>query len=1230
MLHLVNRLTLFSLIGLLVVAPSREDFGYASDPFRQTTQERRGAGSVAGGENDVRALEPGKPHRRVLADGQRHTYRIRLAADQFLKAVIEQDGIDVVARLLGPDGEQIMEFDSERRLRGRETVEQVAEAEGDYRLVLQPRQKGAQAGGYEIRIEELRAATENDRALQEARKLYKKAIDLRNSGRYDEALPHFERALEIRERRLGPDHPDVSQAISGLATLHYYKGEYSKAEPLYQRALAIRKKSLGPEHPDVAASLNNLANLYSNLGDYAKAKPLYQRALAIREKSLDPEHPDVAQSLHNLAILYSNLGDYAKAEPTYQRALAITEKSLGPEHLDVAQSLHNLASLYTKMGDYAKAEPLYQRALAIQEKLVGPEHHYVARSLDGLAFIYTNLGDYAKAEPLYQRALAIREKSLGPEHPDVAASLNNLANLYWNLGDYAKAEPLYQRALAIREKSLGPEHPDVAQSIYNLAVLYSKMGDYAKAEPLDQRALAIREKSLGPEHPDVAASLNNLASLYTHLGDYAKAEPLYQRALAIREKSLGPEHHDVAQSIHNLAILYSYLGDYAKAEPTYQRALAITEKSLGPEHPNVATSLNNLASLYTHLGDYAKAEPLYQRALAIWEKSLSPEHPNVAISLDALARLYMAKNDIARAISFQSRAIAVIERNLKPNLAICSERQKLAHLATLSKQTDQTLTLHLLYAPRDPVARSLAATLILQRKGRALDASSESLNALRNRFNPEDRAALDRLTDARSQIARLVLDGPQRMNAGQYRDRVKALEEQAERFEAEISRRSDEFRAQSLPVTLEAVRAAIPDDAALIEFASYRPFNPKAAKDDEAYGQPRYVAYVLRRRGEIQWKELGEAKAIDEAAARLRKALRDPNRADVSRLARAADDKIMRPVRTLLGAMPGGTRRLLISPDGLLNLIPFAALVDERGRYLVERYTISYLTSGRDLLRLQLAPRSSNAPLIVANPAFGRVETLAAPAGQDSGNSQSGDQVWGRIDPDMVFFQQLPGAEHEALAIKAVLTEASVLLREQATETAIKRCKAPRILHIATHGFFLDDQESPPTETHSPLGDDPQRLPMQLSKWAAKIENPLLRSGLALAGANERRGGDDDGVLTAMEVASLDLWGTRLVALSACDTGVGDVRNGEGVDGLRRALALAGSETQVLSLWPVSDKETRYLMAGYYGRLLKGEGRGEALRQMQLGMLKDAKLRHPYYWASFIQAGEWANLDGRR
>ena len=379
-----------------------------------------------------------------------------------------------------------------------------------------------------------------------------------------------------------------------------------------------------------------------------------------------------------------------------------------------------------------------------------------------------------------------------------------------------------------------------------------------------------------------------------------------------------------------------------------------------------------------------------------------------------------------------------------------------------------------------------------------------------------------------------------------------------------------------------------------------------------------------------RWVDLGEAIAIDRAIGAWRKALRDPNRTDVKRLARAVDDKVMLPIRSLLAEAPGETRRLLIAPDGSLNLIPFAALVDERKRYLVERYTISYLTSGHDLLRLQISSPSKSAPLIMANPVFGRVETLAMQASQNSENSQAGDQAWGEIDPTIVFFQPLPGTEREALAIKAVLPEALALLRREATETALKQFKAPRILHIATHGFFLKDQEAPPAEGLGVPGDDPLRLPARMSTWAAKIENPLLRSGLALAGANEHRNCDDDGVLTALEVASLDLWGTRLVVLSGCDTGVGEVMNGEGVFGLRRALALAGSKTQVMSLWPILDYKTGSLMADYYRRLLKGEGCGDALRQIQLEMLKDAKRRHPYYWASFIQAGEWANLDGQR
>jgi len=1157
-------------------------------------EAKSGGGAVCPAQEDrqirqLEQLELGKPIERKLAGDQSHSYQITLAAGQYVKLVVGQRGIDVVVKFFGPDGKLIIEFDSESRRQGHEIVFWVAEEPGNYRVDVVARYKNVAAGRYEIHMVELRATTENDRALHETRKLYTEFVRLYRAGKYDEARPLIERVLEIRERVLGPEHSDVASTLNNLAILYKTRGDYAKAEPLYGRALNIREKALGPEHPDVASSLNNLAILHKTRGDYARAEPLYGRALNIREKALGPEHPEVASSLDNLANLYSEMGDYAKAEPLYGRALNIREKALGSEHSDVATSLNNLAVLYETRGDYARAEPLYGRALSIWEKVLGLEHPNVATSLNNLAIFYKTRGDYARAEPLYQRALNIREKALGPEHPDVASSLNNLAILYSERGDYAKAEPLFQRALTIGEKAQGSEHPDVATTLNNLAILYNTSGDYAKAEPLFHRALTMSEKALGSEHPDVVYALNSLATFYKERGDYVKAEPLYQRALTIREKVLGLEH------------------------------------------PWVAVSLNNFATLYRIRGDYAKAEPLYKRAVAIMEKALTPEHPYTANALNGLAMLYAAKGEIAQAIISLSHANAIDERNFALNLGIGSERQKLAYLALFSKGTDFMLSLHSQSAPSNPQALDLAFTTLLRRKGRGLDAMTDTIATLRRHATPEDQTLFDKLADARSRLAAFTFNEPDAAKPDTYRTQLQLLEEEVDKLETDLSSRSAEFRAQSHPVTLTAIQASLLAGSALVEFAIFMPLDPKTEKSKP----PRYLAYLLPPQGQPKWVDLGDAAIIDRAVDAWRKALRDPNRTDIKRLARAVDEKVMRPVRSILNQLPGDTRRLLIAPDGSLNLIPFAALVDERNKYLVERYSISYLTSGRDLLRLRTSEPSKSAPLVLANPLFGTGEPMATLADQNSGNSPAGDQpsneAPARNDPREVFFQPLPGTWREALALKALLPEATLLLREDATEAALKQAHKPSILHIATHGFFLDDQEAPPVETRSYSTDNPLRnSDPRMMKWAAKIENPLLRSGLALAGVNQHRGGDDDGLLTALETASLDLWGTKLVVLSACDTGVGKVKNGEGVYGLRRALVLAGSETQVISLWPVSDRETRGLMAGYYRRLIEGEGRGEALRQIQREMLKDAKLRHPYYWASFIQAGEWANLDGKR
>lgn len=1162
-------------------------------------------------EPNPQQLEVGKPIERELAGGGSHSYRIALAKDQFLHLAVEQRGIDVTLRLLDAAGKEIAEVNTINGTQGMESIKFVANAAGDYRLEVKATEERANAATYQLKLIELRNAMEADRARTEALILMAEALGSRGKGKIDDVITSAAKALAIQEKLADADETDLANSLNTLGSLYQDKGDFTRAEPFFQRAVALWEKSLGAEHLNVAVALNNLASLYHIKRDFARAEPLFQRALAIREKSLGPSHPDVALILNNLAVLNHMKASFPQAEQFYQRALEIREKTLAPDHADLGQSYSNLATLYRDKGDYARAEPLFKRALGLREKSLGPDHPNVATTLNALAVLYQAKGDYDQAEAFYRRALALREKSLGPDHPNLASPLGNLATLYHNKGDYLSAEPLHQRSLAIQEKAFGQNHPSVAITINNLAALYRDKGDYEKAAMMFQRALEIREKTLPANHPDLALGIGNLATLYRDKGDYARAEPLFLRALSIYEKTLGPDHPDLATTLNNLAAVYRDKGDYAKADSIFQRSLSIREKTFGPNHPDVAWSLSNLAGVYQKNGDYERAEKVYLRALAIWEKVLGPDHPNVNQSLNNLALIYRATGERAKALTFQSRASETGEINLRRNLAAGSERQKLAYLTLFSAETNRTLSLHAQFAPDDSQALNLALTTLLRRKGRMQEVMADTVGVLRRRAAPQDQQLFSELTGARAQLASLTLRGPEAAKPEAYRERLKQLEDQVERLETELSARSLEFRVQSQPVTIEAVRAAIPKESALVEFGLYKPFDAKTNQVSPV----RYVAYALAPQGPPRWVDLGEAQLIDDAVLALRKAVRDPTSANVRQLARNVDQKVMQPVRKLIGA----AHKVLLSPDGMLNLLPFAVLVDERNRFLVETYSFTYLTSGRDLLRLQVPRAGKSEPLILANPAFGLIANIQQTDVQ---------AVDARTDFSRRYFRTLGETLLEANELKALLPLATVLTGTQATETALKQAGAPRVLHIATHGFFLQDAENPVEKTR---GFDTTRFSdLRSTSWAAQIENPLLRSGLALAGVNEHHSSDDDGVLTAMEAASLDLWGTKLVVLSACDTGVGEVKNGEGVYGLRRALVLAGSETQVMSLWPVSDKETRGLMVGYYKRLLKGEGRGEALRQVQLMMLKNVKLRHPHYWASFIQAGEWANLEGNR
>jgi CHAT domain-containing protein/Tfp pilus assembly protein PilF len=968
-------------------------------------------------------------------------------------------------------------------------------------------------------------------------------------------------------------------------------------------------------------------------GKYAEVLPLVERALELREVALGGTHPEVASCLNLLGDVHRLLGSHARAEPLLQRALAIVEAAFGPHHPKVAQSLNNLAILYRNQGHYARAEPLLERALTIREATLGKSHPDVAASLHSLANLYYNQGHYALAEPLLERALAIREATLGKSHPELARSLHNLANLYVDQGKYARAEPLYERALAIWEAALGKNHPDVARSLRQLARLYHIQGDYARAEPLLERALMIQEVALGKNHSDVAHLLNFLANLYHAQGSHARAEMLYERSLATREAALGKNHPDVAHSLHDLASLYADQGDYARAEPLQERALAIWEAAFGKDHPDVARSLRQLANLYVDQGKYAWAEPLYERALVIQEAVLGGSHPEVSHSLHSLARLHFTQQHLSKAQPLIARAFAISEEHLRQEVFGLSEARLARTLSLL--RADEERLYALVRAHSDDVrVRQLALSAALLRKGRSVEELAHTSRLIYRGLGQADREAFERLRSLRTQLSTLSLAGPGQRSPADYQQRLKELADQGDALEADLARRSAPLRAlSSLPPPAEIVNRvaeALPSDGVLVEFVAYHdePLVPRpGAPHAQSPGELRYLSLLLFPDGRTHARELGPAAPIDRAVQRLHDALAS-RAASYQPAAQALHALVFRPLVPHLGE----ARRLFLSPDGQLALVPFSALHDGR-RFLVDALETIYLTSGRELLPRPQEVSPERSMVVLADPDFGAAPVSpsstveAAPARAERSASLEGFFSTLRAELADRPWPPLPGTRREAEAIQRLLPRARLLLGREATKEALLTLATPGVLHVASHGFFLEDVSAPPANTRAvghfgAVGESgPRHRPPE----------PLLRSGLVLAGARapEAQSGSlrrEDSLVTALELAGLDLWGTQLVVLSACDTGRGDIKLGQGVYGLRRALLVAGTETLVTSLWKVNDETTRELMEDYYRHLLAGEGRAAALREAMKALRR--KQPHPHFWAPFIAIGQDAPLRG--
>ena len=1064
---------------------------------------------------------------------------------------------------------------------------------------------------------------------------------LQNQGHLAEALPLFERSLAIRERALGPDDLSIAISLNNLAGLVQVLGDFDAARSLYERSIAIFEKD-GSNEASLATLLNNLATVLKDQGDLDGARLRYERCLAIQERILPPNHPSLAATLNNIGRLHQTKGDYAAARTHFDRSLAILEAKFGPQHPSVAAGVNNVAMLLQAEGDYAGALPFFERALAINEESLGGDHEAVAANLNNLAGLLNDQGEYRLALPLARRSLEIRQHKLGPDHREVAVSLNSIALLLDALGDRAGARPLYERSLAIIEKSYGPNHNDVAFALNNLAVLLSADGDYSRARDLLERALAIRLESRGPDHVEVATSLTNLAVLLDAHGDHAAARPLFERSLAIREGLFGPDHPDLTVSLKGLATHLETEGDFAGARALLDRSVAIATTTYGEGHPMVGFSLNALAIFLYTQGDYEAALPLLERNLENWEATLGEDHPEVATTLNNMAAIFEAQGESARAQELYERGLTIRERAFGPNHPTVGEL--LNNLGSLRwEQGDAAGARPLLdrsraliearfdlidaMGEREALAYGRETRWYLNhwltafdRDGDAGDAWSNALRwkgfvsrRMRNRSvaalaeTPEVMDLHAELIRTKAEIAALTYAEYQASATEKRRERIAALTNLKESQERDLAAGSASWTAEreSQAAGAEEVCAALADGTGLVDFL-------RIQKEDDQ--ESTYVAFTVVAPGcEVHRIDLGDASTIDERIRVWRGALAASSVATFR-----IDQRGGRVTELLWDPIAPSLRdatRLIVIPDSRISAVPFAALPLTSGEYLIERLPIHTLTDAQDLLR-DSDPGGVGA-LAVGGIDYGPASSL--------GNEGLMATRKACTDDD---FPPLKHTAAEAAELSRLWARGrlrkepiEVLTGSEASEGEISSSMGGhRIVHFATHGFFATGRCKSALQ-----GGDRDRVVGY---------NPMLLSGLALAGANSRSGVDAmDGILTAEEIGGLDLRGVELVVLSACETGLGEITSGEGVLGLQRGLSVAGVENVVMSLWSVPDEPTKDLMEVFYQGLLDRReplAAADSLRQAQLQMIAGNRASHegdtrPASWAAFVVAGRPMN-----
>jgi len=633
---------------------------------------------------------------------------------------------------------------------------------------------------------------------------------------------------------------------------------------------------------------------------------------------------------------------------------ASSPSSAKDKYLPQRRALYEQMLRLSAEGKYEESIPVAEKLVALTKRAEGEDSASTAAELSNLAEAYDNLGQFDKVEPLLKEALAISRKILGPEHPDTAHSLYCLGKMYEDMGDYGKVEPLLKESLAIYQKALGRDNQNTATAFFNLAAFYLNIGDFANAQQTCKEALEIYEKVLGRENLLTVTAIAEMGATYGALRDFAKAGALYKEALDGYQRILGRKNEKAAIMLNNLAGISSRTGDYAKAEPLYKEALEIDREVLGPDSIiKMRAHLDNLGRLYWKMGEYAKAEPLFKEALEICQKTFGPEHPYTAVHMRSLANLQLDLGEIEDARRLIQSSYAIEVKAFSKLLLFGTENQQLAY-------EDSQPNPYTLFAAMGG-SDSFLADAVLHHKAVVLDSLIEERLLAETGQQEANRDLVQQLYAKKRLLAQLSLQAtaPSAKEASQ---RIRALEQEVEEIEDKLARQCTNIgqARRALTITVQQVQAAIPNDAVLVEYVRYIRFLGRGKYE------PCYGAILLSAAAPPFWVTLGSANEIEATVNQYQRLVRNAGDDEMAAILGKLYNDVWEPVERMF---PVPTNRVIISPDGQLNFLSFATLLNPDKGFVAEKYSIQYVTSGRDLLR-EPQPTQNKQVLVMANPKF--------------------------------------------------------------------------------------------------------------------------------------------------------------------------------------------------------------------------------------------------------------------